>query len=146
GNLPIFDFETLDDLAKSQLVLVKAAASLLSLLSLIGLLVASIGIYGVTSYALSQRKREIGIRMSLGAQRSEILKLIMKEGTSLAVVGIVIGVLLALATTHFLSSLLYGVSAVDPLVFISVAALLVGVALAASLVPAIVAAKLNPDR
>jgi len=144
GNLPIFDFETLDDLAKSQLVLVKAAASLLSLLSLIGLLVASIGIYGVTSYAFSQRKREIGIRMSLGAQRSEILKLIMKEGTSLAVVGIVIGVLLALATTHFLSSLLYGVSAVDPLVFISVAALLVGVALAASLVPAIVAAKLNP--
>jgi macrolide transport system ATP-binding/permease protein len=144
GNLPIFDFKTLDDLAKSQLVLVKAAASLLSLLSLIGVLVASIGIYGVTSYAFSQRKREIGIRMSLGAQRSEILKLIMKEGTSLALVGIVIGVLLALATTHFLSSLLYGVSAVDPLVFFSVAALLAVVAVGASLVPAIVAAKLNP--
>src|SRR5258705_6747162 len=144
GNLPIFDFKTLDDLAKSQLVLVKAAASLLSLLSLIGLLVASIGIYGVTSYAFSQRKREIGIRMSLGAQRSEILKLIMKEGTSLALVGIIIGVLLALATTHFLSSLLYGVSAVDPMVFLSVAALLAGVALGASLVPAILAAKSNP--
>ena len=144
GNLPIFDFKTLDDLAKSQLVLVKAAASLLSLLSLIGLLVASIGIYGVTSYAFSQRKREIGIRMSLGAQRSEILKLIMKEGTSLALVGIIIGVLLALATTHFLSSLLYGVSAVDPMVFLSVAALLAVVALGASLVPAIQAATSNP--
>lgn len=144
GNLPIFDFKTLDDLAKSQLVLVKAAASLLSLLSLIGVLVASIGIYGVTSFAFSRRKREIGIRMSLGAQRTEILKLIMKEGTSLALVGIVIGVLLALGTTHFLSSLLYGVSPVDPVVFLSVAALLTVVAVGASLVPAVLAAKSNP--
>jgi macrolide transport system ATP-binding/permease protein len=144
GNLPIFDFKTLDDLANAQLVLVKAAASLLSLLSLIGVLVASIGIYGVTSYAFSRRKREIGIRMSLGAQRREILKLIMKEGTSLALVGIVIGVLLALGTTHFLSSLLYGVSPVDPIVFLSVAALLAVVSVGASLVPAMLAAKSNP--
>jgi predicted permease len=144
GNLPIFDFKTLDDIAKSQLVLVKAAASLLSLLGLIGLLVASIGIYGVTSYAFNQRRREIGIRMSLGAQRSEILKLIMKEGTSLALVGIVIGVLLAVGTTHLLSSVLYGVSPVDPMVFLSVGGLLAVVALGASLVPAILAAKSNP--
>jgi putative ABC transport system permease protein len=144
GNLPIFDFKTLDDLANAQLVLVKAAASLLSLLSLIGVLVASIGIYGVTSYAFSRRKREIGIRMSLGAQRGGILKLIMKEGTSLALVGIIIGVLLALGTTHFLSSVLYGVSPVDPLVFFSVAAFLAMVAVGASLVPAILAAKSNP--
>jgi putative ABC transport system permease protein len=144
GNLPVFDFKTLDDLANSQLVLVKAAASLLSLLSLIGVLVASIGIYGVTSYAFSQRKREIGIRMSLGAQRSGILKLIMKEGTSLALVGIAIGVLLSVGTTHFLASLLYGVSPVDPFVFFSVAALLAIVAVGASLVPAITAARSNP--
>ena len=122
----------------------KAAASLLSLLSLIGLLVASIGIYGVTSYAFNQRRREIGIRMSLGAQRSDILKLLMKEGISLALVGIVIGVLLALGTTHPASSLLYGVSPVDPLVFFAVAALLAMVALGASLVPAILAARSNP--
>jgi predicted permease len=144
GNLPIFDFKTLDDIAKSQLTLVKAAASLLSLLSLIGLLVASIGIYGVTSYAFNQRRREIGIRMSLGAQRSDILKLIMKEGISLALVGIVIGVLLALGTTHLVSSFLYGVSPVDPLVFFAVAALLAMIALGASLVPAILAARSNP--
>jgi predicted permease len=144
GNLPIFDFKTLDDVAKSQLVLVKAAASLLSLLSLIGLLVASIGIYGVTSYAFNQRRREIGVRMSLGAQRSDILKLIMKEGISLALVGIVVGVLLALGTTHLVSSFLYGVSPVDPLVFFAVAALLAMVALGASLVPAILAARSNP--
>lgn len=144
ADLPIFDFKTLDDLTKSQLVPVKAAASMLSLLSVIGLLVASIGIYGVTSYAFNRRRREIGIRMSLGAQRSDILKLIMKEGVSLAIVGIVIGVALALATTHFVSSFLYGVSPVDPIVFLGVAALLTLVALGASLAPAILAAKSNP--
>jgi macrolide transport system ATP-binding/permease protein len=144
GNLPIFDFKTLDEVSNSQLVLVKAAASLLSLLSLIGLLVASIGIYGVTSYAFNRRRREIGIRMSLGAQRSDILKLIMKEGVSLALAGIAIGVLLALGTTHFVSSFLYGVSPVDPIVFLGVAALLATVALGASLAPAILAARSNP--
>jgi predicted permease len=144
GNLPIFDFKTLDEVSNSQLVPVKAAAALLSVLSFIGVLVASIGIYGVTSYAFNQRKREIGIRMSLGAQRSDILTLIMKEGVGLAVVGIVIGVLIALGTTHFVSSFLYGVSPVDPVVFFGVAALLCLVAVGASLVPAITAARSNP--
>lgn len=144
GDLPIFDFKTLDDIAKSQLVAVKAAASLLSLLSFIGLLVASIGIYGVTSYAFSQRRREISIRISLGAQRSDILKLILKEGISLALVGIVVGVSLALGTTHLVASFLYGISPVDPLVFFGVTALLTVVTLAASLAPAILAAKSNP--
>jgi len=144
GDLPMFDFKTLADLTQSQLSLVKAAVLLLTLLSLIGLVVASIGIYGVTSYAFSQRRREIGIRMALGAQRQDILKLIMKEGISLALLGIVIGVALALGTTHFVSSLLYGVSPVDPLVFFGVSALLGLVALGASLVPAIMAAKANP--
>ena len=144
ANLPIFDFKTLDEVSKSQLVPVKAAAALLGLLSLIGLLVASIGIYGVTSYAFTQRRREIGIRMSLGAQRADILKLIMKEGVSLALVGIAIGLLLSLGTTHLVSSFLYGVSPVDPIVFLTVAALLVLVALSASLSPAILAANSNP--
>ena len=87
GNLPIFDFKTLNDLTQSQLALVKAAALFLTILSVIGLVVASIGIYGVTSYAFSQRRREIGIRMALGAQRQDILKLIMKEGLILSRVG-----------------------------------------------------------
>lgn len=144
GNLPIFDFKTLADLTQAQLGLVKAAVLLLTLLSLIGLIVASIGIYGVTSYAFSQRRREIGVRMALGAQRQDILKLIMKEGLILAALGIVIGVALALGTTHFVSSFLYGVSPVDPLVFFGVSALLGLVALGASLVPAIMAARANP--
>jgi putative ABC transport system permease protein len=144
GNLPIFDFKTLNDVSNSQLVPVKAAVALLSLLSLIGLIVASIGIYGVTSYAYNQRRREIGIRMSLGAQRTDILRLIMKEGVSLALVGIGIGVLLALGTTHLVSRILYGVSPVDPIVFIVVSAMLAAVAIGASLVPALTAAKSNP--
>ena len=144
GNLPIFDFKTLEDLSKSQLVLVRAAALLLSLLSLIGLIVASIGIYGVTTYVFSQRRREIGIRVAFGAQRSDVLKLIMKEGVLLATVGITMGVLLAWGTTRFVSGFLYGVSPLDPLVFFGVAALLSMVALIASVVPAIVAVKANP--
>lgn len=144
GSLPIFDFKTLEDLSRSQLVLVKSAALLLSLLSLIGLIVASIGIYGVTSYAFSQRRREIGIRVAFGAQRSDVLKLIMKEGIVLAAAGISIGVVLAWATTRFLSGFLYGISPVDPVVFFGVAALLSLVALIASVVPAMMAVKANP--
>lgn len=144
GNLPIFDFKTLEDLSKSQMVPVKAGALLLSVLSLIGLIVASIGIYGVTSYSFSQRRREIGIRMAFGAERSDVLKLIMKEGIRLALVGIAIGVLLALGTSYFLSSFLFGVSPVEPIVFFGVATLLSVVALVASMVPAIMAAKANP--
>jgi putative ABC transport system permease protein len=144
ANLPIFDFQTLDDVSHNQLVLVKAASLLMGLLGLIGLAVASAGIFGVTSFAFSQRRREIGIRIALGAERSDILKLILREGIGLAVVGLVIGVLLAVATTHLASSILYGVSPLDPIVFIGVVALLGLVALGASLAPAIKAANSDP--
>lgn len=144
GNLPIFDFKTLDDVLNAQLLPLKAAAALLGFLSLLGLVVASIGIYGVTSYSFSQRTKEIGVRMALGADRKEILRLIMKEGISLAVIGIAIGVLLSVATTHLASGFLFGVSPVDPLTFFGVATLLTVVAIGATLVPAILAAKLNP--
>jgi putative ABC transport system permease protein len=144
GNLPIFDFKTLDEMARNQLVALKGPAGLLSLLSVIGLVVASIGIYGVTSYAFSQRRREIGIRMSFGAQRSDIMKLIMKEGVTLALLGIVLGVLLAAGAMQLVSGFLYGVSPVDPIVFVTVALLLGAVAVSASLLPAIAAANSNP--
>jgi len=144
GNLPIFDFKTLDDVSKSQITSIKAAASVLGLLSVIGLVVGSIGIYGVTSYAFTQRRREIGIRMALGAQRGDILRLIRREGVSLAVVGIAIGVLLALGAAQFMSSVFFGVSSSDPIVFLSVVLLLGLVAIGASLVPALTAAKSDP--
>ncbi|HSE32946.1 MAG TPA: ABC transporter permease [Pyrinomonadaceae bacterium] len=144
GNLPVFDFKTLEDVLKAQLLPLKAAAALLGFLSLLGLVVASIGIYGVTSYSFSQRTKEIGIRVALGADRSEILRLMMKEGIILALVGIAIGVLLSVATTHLASGFLFGVSPVDPLVFFGVAAILTLVAIGATLVPAMLATKLNP--
>jgi predicted permease len=144
GNLPIFDFKTLDDVLTGQLLPLKAGAALLGLLSLIGLVVASIGIYGVTSYSFSQRTKEIGVRMALGADGKEILRLMMKEGITLAMVGIAIGVLLSAATTHLASGFLFGVSPVDPLVFFGVAMILTLVAVGATLVPAVLAAKLNP--
>jgi putative ABC transport system permease protein len=144
GDLPIFDFKTLDELAKGQMRAVKAGAGLLGLLSFIGILVAAIGIYGVTSYAFNQRRREIGIRISLGAQRTDVLKLIMKEGITLALVGILIGAMLVAGMMYFISSLLFGVSTIDPLVFVVVAALLSLVAIGASLVPGMTAAKSDP--
>lgn len=144
GNLPIFDFKTLDEVAKGQLVAMKSATGLLGVLSVIGLLVASIGIYGVTTYAFNQRRKEIGIRMSLGAQRSDILKLIMREGVSLAVVGIALGTLIGLAITQLVSHFLFGIEALEARVFIAVALILAIVALGSSLVPAIAAAKSNP--
>jgi ABC-type antimicrobial peptide transport system permease subunit len=144
GDLPIFDFKTLDELAKGQMRAVKAGAGLLGLLSFIGILVAAIGIYGVTSYAFNQRRRDICIRISLGAQRTDVLKLIMKEGITLALVGILIGAVLAAGMMYFISSLLFGVSTIDPLVFVVVAALLGLVAIGASLVPGMTAAKSDP--
>ena len=144
GKLPVFDFKTLDEVAKAQVVPMKAGAGLLGILSLIGLVVAAIGIYGVTTYAFNQRRKEIGIRMSLGAQRSDILKLIMREGVSLAVVGIAIGTLLGLAITQLVSHFLFGIEALEAQVFIAVALILALVALGSSLAPAIAAARSNP--
>lgn len=144
GELPIFDFRTLGDVSKLQLIPVQAAATLLSVLGAIGLTVAAIGIYGVTTYSFNQRRQEIGIRLALGAQRSHVLKLILKEGLGLAPAGIAVGLLVAVGTTHFVSSLLYGVSPIDPTTFAAVSAILGAVALVASFIPARKAARMNP--
>jgi predicted permease len=144
GELPIFDFKTLGDVSKLQLIPVQAAATLLGVLGAIGLTVAAIGIYGVTTYSFNQRRHEIGIRLALGAQRSQVLKLILKEGLGLALVGIAAGLLIAIGTTHFVSSLLYGVSPIDPTTFAAVSAILGAVALVASFIPARRAARMNP--
>lgn len=144
GDLPIFDFRTLDDISKLQLIPVQAAATLLGALGVIGLVVATIGIYGVTSFTFNQRRHEIGIRMALGAQRSDVLMLVIREGLGLALIGIVIGVVVALGITQFMSRFLYGISALDPFTFLAVSVILVSVALIASFIPARKAANVNP--
>jgi ABC-type antimicrobial peptide transport system permease subunit len=120
------------------------AASLLSLFGVVALALAAIGLYGIIAYAVAHRTREIGIRMALGAQGRDVLRLVMREGLVLAGVGIVIGVATALAAMRLIEAYLYGVSPADPVTFIAIPLLLGGVALVACWLPARRAAKVDP--
>ena len=119
-------------------------ALLMGVLGAVALLLAAMGIYGVISYLVAQRTRELGIRLALGAQRRDLLKLVLGQGLTLTMIGVAAGLALALALTRFLSSMLYGVCASDPATFIAIALLLAGVALAASYLPARRAMKVDP--
>ena len=110
----------------------------------LALTLAAIGIYGVTSYAVMQRTQEIGVRVALGAQRRDILGLVVLSGVKLAGAGLLIGLLASLGLTRLMASLLFGVSASDPLTFAGVAVLLLAVALLACYIPACRAAKIDP--
>jgi ABC-type antimicrobial peptide transport system permease subunit len=118
--------------------------SLLAIFSAISLLLAVMGIYAALSYVVSQQTREFGIRMALGAERQDVLKLVVRQGMTLATVGVVTGVIASIALTNLMSSLLFGVSATDPLTFAGVALILGCVALIACYVPARRATKVDP--
>jgi predicted permease len=122
----------------------RSITSLFGAFAALALILGVIGIYGVISFFVGQRTREIGIRMALGAQRRDVLKLVVNEGLSLTLIGIVAGLLAAFALTRFLGTLLYGVSATDPLDFAAVAALFAVVALAACYIPARRAMRVDP--
>jgi ABC-type antimicrobial peptide transport system permease subunit len=103
-----------------------------------------VGIYGVIAYIVGQRTQEIGIRMALGARRNDVLRLILWQGTRLALLGICIGIMGALALTRLMTKLLYGVSATDPLTFVGLALILAAVAIAACCLPARKAMRVDP--
>ena len=109
-----------------------------------GLILASLGIYGVISYSVTRRTHEVGIRMALGAQKHDVVSMIVRQGLNLLLMGLIIGIAGALALTHFLSSLLYGVKPTDPITFIAVSLILIAVALLACYIPARRAAKVDP--
>jgi len=144
ATLAAQEIKTLEEVVAFSLWPARMAAGLLSVFSLLGLLLASIGIYGVMSYAVAQRTREIGVRMALGAQSSDVLRLVLRQGVALALIGATIGLGLALAATRLLTGLLYGVKAADPLTFGFVSLLLVGVAVVACYLPARRATKVDP--
>jgi ABC-type antimicrobial peptide transport system permease subunit len=118
--------------------------TLLGVFAFLALLLASIGIYGVLSYMVGQRSKEIGVRMALGAQRFDVLRMVLKDGARMTLTGIVLGVIGALALTRLMGTMLYGVRPTDPLTFVLVAALLGVIAMLACYVPARRAMKVDP--
>jgi predicted permease len=119
---------------------------LLGIFAAVALVLAAIGIYGLMSYAVEQRRQEIGIRMALGAGSAQVLRMVLRHGMLLAGAGVIIGLGLAWAMTRFLGTMLFGVKATDPVTFAAVAAILTTVAFVATLVPAMRASRTAPDR
>lgn len=137
---------TVTDLVRMTLVPTRVGASLLGAFGALALLLAAMGLYGVIAYSVSQRAHELGVRAALGADRGNLLRLVVGQGMRLAAVGVVLGALAAAVVSRVLSVLLYGISAVDPWAFGGAAAILVGVALLANPVPALRAARVDAMR
>jgi putative ABC transport system permease protein len=141
---PISEITTLAQLRSRSVAQPRFNTLLLGIFAVIALILAAVGIYGVISYSVTQRTHEIGIRMALGAQASDVLKLVVGKGMSLVLIGVAIGMLSSLALTRLIKALLFGVSATDPWTFVAIGLLLAFVALLACWIPARRATKVDP--
>ena len=141
---PVYDLRTMEEWVDSSLVSRRFLVVLLSTFAGLSLFLAVLGLYGVVTYMVKMRVREIGVRMALGAQRSDVRKMILKSGAELAVIGSVLGIFATFVIGQALSSLLYQVSLYNPATLLSTSALLAAVVLLASYLPAWRASNLNP--
>jgi predicted permease len=143
-DLPVTQAVTLADVTALSTIPQRLAAAVAGSLGIVGLLLAAIGIYGVTSYSVNRRVREIGVRMALGADRGSVLRLVLRQGLGVTTIGIAIGLVAGAGAAHVVRSLLFGVSALDPVTFVSGAAMFLAVAVGATLGPARRATKIDP--
>ena len=143
-DVPLYGVRPMEDVLSRSVSARRWRTLLLSLFAFTALGLACLGIYGVTAYSVTQRTHEIGIRMTLGAQKGDVLRLVVVQGLKLAVVGVAAGLLAALALSRLATSMLYGVEAADPLTLLAVSVILIGVTAAACLVPARRAANVDP--
>jgi putative ABC transport system permease protein len=143
-NLPVFHAKTLDDVLSSSLSVRRFAMEMVALFAGTALLLAGLGIYGTISFLVHEQSREIAIRLALGAQRRDILKMVLRQGLTLAAAGAALGLAAAFIVSHLMAGLLYGVSLYDLKTFAGVTVVLTAVAIAASYVPALRATRLDP--
>jgi len=143
-ELPVFGAQTLNEVVSSSLSQRRFSMEIVGLFALTALLLAGLGIYGVISYIVSERTHEFGIRLALGAQRDNILRMVLRQGLGLAITGAAVGLVGALIVSHLMAGVLYGVRPTDPLTFAGVAILLMGVALLACYIPARRAIRVDP--
>ncbi len=143
-ELPVFGAQTLDEAVSASLSVRRFSMNMVGLFALTALLLAGLGIYGVISYIVSERTHEIGIRLALGAQSRNILRMLLRQGLGLAIAGAAVGLVCALIVSHLMAGLLYGVRPTDPVTFAGVALLLIAVALLACYIPARRATRVDP--
>jgi putative ABC transport system permease protein len=141
---PVSNIDTMEHIVAGAVARQRFSTMLLGIFATLALMLAAVGIYGVMSYSVAQRTHEIGIRMALGARRSDVLKMTVKQGLKLVVIGVAIGLVAAFVLTRVMASLLFGVSATDPVTFVSIPLVLMVVAMLASYIPALRATKVDP--
>jgi putative ABC transport system permease protein len=143
-DVPLANIHTMHELISNSVQRRRFSMLLLTIFAAVAMLLAATGLYGVMSYSVAQRTKEIGIRMALGARRPNVLALIVKQGMALVLMGIAVGTVLSFGMTRLISGMLFGITATDPLTFAGVAALLGAVAFLANYLPALRAASVDP--